>query len=151
MPFGLMVKKSRTRKGMSQADLGELADVSESRIVQIESGWIPTPELADRLARICEMDPTAAVMWALRAKSDEERTHDRLHLERAHDYPPEVLEEAADAESRMQISGITSLRRVRDVPQRPAQCGAPRWGYPRSGARSLLRGVLGAQMARSAE
>ncbi|MCF2525623.1 helix-turn-helix domain-containing protein [Yinghuangia soli] len=59
MAFAKVVYDARTAAGLDEAGLAALAGLTEDDIVCIEeSGTVPTPELADRLARALDCDVT---------------------------------------------------------------------------------------------
>lgn len=67
-PFADLLAHFRQRAQLSQSDLGRLADVNASYINRLESGErrVPTPAVADALARALQLAPeeTYRLLWS---------------------------------------------------------------------------------------
>lgn len=72
----MIVRKLRLRKGWSQDQLAELADVSVRTIQRIERGHKPSLETANALAAVFEVDVTTFT-----AEDDDMTEHERLRAD----------------------------------------------------------------------
>ena len=108
--FRTQVRAYRERRGWTQAELAEELGWTPSRVAQIEAGYLPSAELAYKLAMVCGMDPGEVCTWVA-AERLGRPAEQMLHVRNS----TELLTAMKNARSRLWICGITSIRRVRNV------------------------------------
>ncbi len=108
------VKAYMKRKKLTQQDLAAILGVSASRLAQIlVAGAVPPPEMALKIAHLCGLDPVEIVFWSVEQRVGPMKSHE-LRVDDSVRYTPLVMQRLREATIKVDILGITGIRRIRN-------------------------------------